>query len=266
MSSASLLPAVTNASSPRASAAKKRKIRKGTFSCWECKKRKTRCELEPGSNATCAFCQRRGLACVSQEYANPADGIGSHEKAKLCNDQRDDDQSRVFRISNLFHHEDCDEEFGIQENITGSPTRRPQSSLLNAGEEPLSNRLLSLFPEPSIATLIMSRGRFSTLPIHLRHDSMQKLSNSILGVQHIAQVSELPSLTDPPVHFARKLIQLALCLQQLEETQSKHLEAQLKEPVAKVAKRYIEIASQNVTSQHALVESLEGVETILLES
>jgi hypothetical protein len=202
---------------------------------------------------------------VSQEFANPADGVWSNGKAQSLDNRKNNKQSRLFRSSNSSHPEDCDEEFGIQEDVTESHVRRPQSSLLDAGEQPLIVRLFSTLPEPTIATLIMSRGRYSKLPIHLRHESMKKVSSFTLGVQQIAQVSELPSLTDPPIHFARKFFQFALCLQQLDETQSQRLEAQFKEPVAKVAKRYVEIASRNVTSQDALVKSLDGVETILLE-
>ncbi|CAM1501244.1 Fc.00g104060.m01.CDS01 [Cosmosporella sp. VM-42] len=46
---------------------KKRKIRKGTTSCWECKKRKTRCEY-PETAGPCVGCQQRGTDCVSQEF------------------------------------------------------------------------------------------------------------------------------------------------------------------------------------------------------
>ncbi|KAJ5424323.1 hypothetical protein N7491_009539 [Penicillium cf. griseofulvum] len=59
------------------SEAKRRKIRKGTKSCWECKKRKTKCVYaEPSSpadadadaDAICIGCQRRESKCVSQEF------------------------------------------------------------------------------------------------------------------------------------------------------------------------------------------------------
>jgi hypothetical protein len=47
---------------------KRRKVRKGTFSCWECKRRKMKCI--PGSLTVfpCKSCQRRGSYCVSQEF------------------------------------------------------------------------------------------------------------------------------------------------------------------------------------------------------
>jgi hypothetical protein len=47
--------------------AKRRKIRKGTRSCWECKRRKIRCIFASSEDVTCLNCQRRRVPCVSQE-------------------------------------------------------------------------------------------------------------------------------------------------------------------------------------------------------
>ncbi|KAJ5809361.1 uncharacterized protein N7503_001579 [Penicillium pulvis] len=46
---------------------KRRKVRKGTQSCWECKRRKVRCNIASRENAICSNCRRRGTACISQE-------------------------------------------------------------------------------------------------------------------------------------------------------------------------------------------------------
>lgn len=51
------------------SEAKRRKLRKGTHSCWECKRRKTKCTFATTSDATCISCRRRGTACVNQEFS-----------------------------------------------------------------------------------------------------------------------------------------------------------------------------------------------------
>ena len=47
--------------------AKRRKVRKGTQSCWECKRRKIRCTFASSEDVTCIGCQRRRATCVSQE-------------------------------------------------------------------------------------------------------------------------------------------------------------------------------------------------------
>ncbi len=56
-------------SSHAQSEAKRRRLRKGTHSCWECKRRKVRCILDPLNDAiTCKGCRRRGSQCISQEF------------------------------------------------------------------------------------------------------------------------------------------------------------------------------------------------------
>ena len=48
---------------------RRRGLRKGTHSCWECKRRKMKCVFDPLVNATaCNGCRRRGSPCVSQEF------------------------------------------------------------------------------------------------------------------------------------------------------------------------------------------------------
>lgn len=49
---------------------KKRKLRKGTQSCWECKRRKSKCTFSRANadEVKCDGCLRRGSPCVSQEY------------------------------------------------------------------------------------------------------------------------------------------------------------------------------------------------------
>ncbi|KAK3997531.1 hypothetical protein QBC44DRAFT_315011 [Cladorrhinum sp. PSN332] len=51
------------------SSAKRRKVRKGTRSCWECKRRKIRCTFTTTGDSVCIGCRRRGATCVSQEFA-----------------------------------------------------------------------------------------------------------------------------------------------------------------------------------------------------
>lgn len=47
---------------------RRRKIRKGTRSCWECKRRKTRCTFSTPSDLMCIGCRRRGTNCLSQDH------------------------------------------------------------------------------------------------------------------------------------------------------------------------------------------------------
>lgn len=47
---------------------KRRKIRKGTQSCWECKRRKTRCTFASPNESVCDGCRSRKVNCISQQF------------------------------------------------------------------------------------------------------------------------------------------------------------------------------------------------------
>ncbi|CAG7951420.1 unnamed protein product [Penicillium nalgiovense] len=49
----------------------RKKIRKGTRSCWQCKHRKVRCIFASDSDQNCKECLARGLPCRSQELPEP---------------------------------------------------------------------------------------------------------------------------------------------------------------------------------------------------
>jgi Fungal Zn(2)-Cys(6) binuclear cluster domain len=48
----------------------RKKMRKGTKSCLECRRRKIRCTFEPGSTAVCKECYARGSTCIDQEHGD----------------------------------------------------------------------------------------------------------------------------------------------------------------------------------------------------
>jgi hypothetical protein len=60
---------------------KRRKVRKGTLSFWECKHCKRRCEFGLVSNSACVYSQGRGLPCISPEIPestiNPTEDLGT---------------------------------------------------------------------------------------------------------------------------------------------------------------------------------------------
>ena len=59
----------------------RRKIRKGTKSCWECKRKKARCIFSADDGDVCDGCKRRGLRCVAQDLPDP--GASSHGGGSL---------------------------------------------------------------------------------------------------------------------------------------------------------------------------------------
>lgn len=68
--------------------AKRRRLRKGTHSCWECKRRKVRCTFASATDAACITCRRRGAKCVGQELPEEPSQV-------------DDSASRIVRVEAL---------------------------------------------------------------------------------------------------------------------------------------------------------------------
>jgi hypothetical protein len=56
--------------------AKRRQIRKGTRSCWDCKRRKVRCTFASDEDTICIPCRRRGATCVSQDQPEEESFVG----------------------------------------------------------------------------------------------------------------------------------------------------------------------------------------------
>jgi hypothetical protein len=81
MNSTNTMTITTTANNSDSHSPKRRKVRKGTQSCWECKRRKAKCSLAaPGGGSgdgVCDGCRRRGSTCLSQEF--PEDPA-SHRK------------------------------------------------------------------------------------------------------------------------------------------------------------------------------------------
>lgn len=57
----------------------RKKMRKGTHSCFECRRRKIRCIFPPDNPDVCSECFARGSKCIDQEHASP-DIIVDHRK------------------------------------------------------------------------------------------------------------------------------------------------------------------------------------------
>jgi hypothetical protein len=76
---------------------KRRKLRKGTQSCWECKRRKVRCLFALETNTTCDNCFRRKTACISQEYVNDVEQPEMPRKKKKVVDM----ETRLSRVEDV---------------------------------------------------------------------------------------------------------------------------------------------------------------------
>lgn len=84
-------------------------MRKGTHSCFECRRRKIRCIFQPENPDVCSECFARGSRCIDQEHVNP----------EIVVDHRKNLRERVSRLEALIDT--------LLEDKTVKPERRSQS-------------------------------------------------------------------------------------------------------------------------------------------
>ncbi|KAI1180137.1 hypothetical protein F4777DRAFT_362965 [Nemania sp. FL0916] len=83
------------------SEAKRRKLRKGTRSCWECKRRKNRCTWFR-DEGNCDGCRARGTRCISQEF--PEETVVAREKRAPVQSDEDRLQRLEALVEELARH------------------------------------------------------------------------------------------------------------------------------------------------------------------
>ncbi|KAL9473903.1 hypothetical protein ACSS6W_008283 [Trichoderma asperelloides] len=224
------------------SAPKRRKIRKGTQSCWECKRRKIRCTFASPTESVCDGCRSRRVKCLSQEY---------HDETRLTSapDKRGSSLDKI--------RSQTDSSFGVKSppvcNYMGSV-----AFINSPGDyDGISQQLLAAWPSQHELEVILNMNISNTFMLFHGVICMPYsdfMSNSLPSLQDVLQ-PPLPG--SHPVLLARRLLMLGMFLQSGSLSSS--------EPQT-VMCRAVETASRLVTSNDDLVSSLEGIECIMMES
>ncbi|CRG82715.1 hypothetical protein PISL3812_00059 [Talaromyces islandicus] len=266
-------PAPGIASKP---AFKRQKVRKGTFSCWECKTRKIKCDLGPDSGTVCSSCHRRGVRCVSQEFVEVGEEKYQHVGRRIdhvedlvnqlvqqrCNASATSPKKTENRRRSLI---DLAQPLDRSRRSLSPSVSTTGQQMLNECCS-LSAYLHSLLPSQLVTMAILKQCNFFRLPFHLMRHRHEKLRSLRPTTERLGQVSKPPPPTAPPTLFAHRLIQIAICLQQLGKIESQQLQSRLNGSADDAARRFVDLASRHVTSHDELMESLEGLETLMLEA
>ncbi|KAK1714437.1 hypothetical protein BDP67DRAFT_401132 [Colletotrichum lupini] len=281
-----------------APAPKRRKLRKGTQSCWECKRRKARCTFSPSTQDICDGCKRRGSDCVSQDVADlpPPPGSNKHIVDRL---------GQVEALVRQLIKSGTESEHRIQdrpvfpagshsriwdERIT--PRRSASPTVLStATSQPhcSESRNHDARAEKTVVPTSTSNSRcivHTSRRNHL-HAASRCMAKSILAIpvetsQIIravictrispnpstlplsAALLQLPPTGSHPVLIARSLLILASFLQGMPYSAAHHLE-KLSTSWHNMMSRAVKTAHDLVTCKDDLVDSLEGIECIMLE-
>ncbi|CAI7632557.1 unnamed protein product [Penicillium bialowiezense] len=245
---------------------KRRKVRKGTSSCWDCKNRKKRCEFESDSKSGCVSCRRRGIPCISQASAHTADDEHNGYEGVSQHIDRVEDLVRQ-----LVHQRGARSQERNHRQVVSRPVffnASRHSTLKSISHERMSRSssltgyLNSVLPAPHIAAIIFNSNKQYNAPLQILQGL--RLDEESAERQGMPKSDIFPTMH--PVSFARRLIKLALCLQELDEKGSEQLCSDLGESTLSIARRWFQVATGHVMTQDYLVSSLDGLETLLLQS
>lgn len=247
---------------------KRRKIRKGTQSCWECKRRKIRCIFTAPSDAVCDGCRRRGTTCISQEFQDEpsragqvVDRLGRIEAMVERLTRKVDHHTEILSSSssalNLRKGPDLSE--GLQ---TSTPTVNTPKEVPKYHD--LSSQLVAAWPSQRDLNLILS------LPSSVL-DVLQNFTCTLYSAppdQNTSSPRDILQLPPPgshPVLIARKLLLLGSFLQGIRPSYQ-HIDGLSLSFRDTLMFRMIETAHNQVTHDDDLVDSIEGIECLLTES
>jgi hypothetical protein len=240
---------------------KKRKLRKGATSCWECKRRKARCVLLKNDDKECVGCRNRDVVCVSQAE-------GDEMELREQGDVRIS-RTRLERVEAML--EDLTKEMKSKSRSKGGDEISDQDNTCEDAVLPkvlpppvdlttISTTLYSLLPSKEQAYSLCSSKNF--IPCFFQ----QLLTRDylFLSVSDSApltgtDVAQLPPPTAHPVLIAQKLLMYA-CLTQYhpETSHASHWAAE--------ATRMATAAIDLVTTKDTLMLNAEGPECLMMEA
>ncbi|CAI7570618.1 unnamed protein product [Penicillium glandicola] len=79
----------------------RKRMRKGTRSCTECRRRKIRCTFHPSRPAVCNECRSRGMKCVDQEHTVITPPSSGYQRNSQIGEQPYSLRERVAHLENL---------------------------------------------------------------------------------------------------------------------------------------------------------------------
>ncbi|KOS40756.1 hypothetical protein ACN38_g8384 [Penicillium nordicum] len=79
----------------------RKRMRKGTRSCTECRRRKIRCTFHPNRPDVCNECRSRGMKCVDQEHAVITPPLSGYHRNSQIGEQPYSLRERVAHLENL---------------------------------------------------------------------------------------------------------------------------------------------------------------------
>ncbi|KAI0858899.1 hypothetical protein F4860DRAFT_283174 [Xylaria cubensis] len=292
-------------SPPTQAGVKRRKIRKGTRSCWECKRRKNKCTWS-GNEEKCDGCYHRRTRCITQEYpeehvlhegrgASKTDnrlqrlealveelsrkvtsGNASRDR-QLLPDDSDEPQPPASTSSGPIAAE-LSSEPSAANDLANPRLHTARSNISEDGAMRMTSALLPFLTEPTYRTAgSLIHALVAAWPSKDQHDAILRsdagslhpaLAATCSGFRTSPSPKDLLQLPPPgttPVAIARKLLVLGTYLQVI----SSQFENRVTGPGSKyqaVSSRAFETVSRLITHNDNFPESIEIIECLIIES
>ncbi|KAL2203730.1 hypothetical protein CC79DRAFT_1070349 [Sarocladium strictum] len=285
-----------------------RKLRKGTHSCQQCRRRKAKCVFDAAAaSRACVGCTSRGLECHSQIRSAVPDET-THPGSTAGEDAAEDLTDRLARLEQLIssmassgdpsnatapvnsatthpeqvfasppstsgssiNYQDILDSSVVQNARTVTASDKsfflpgtslagsifgssPMGQTFSVAQNPISAQLYALLPPEATSSLLISNGPSMFLGPHGPGS-------------HAAEIRP----TDHPTLIARRLMMLALCLQQLPSSFDISAltfhEINGPKDSCTIIRNWLQNVSSLVTSDDSLISNAEGVETLILQA
>ncbi|KAI0105633.1 hypothetical protein F4776DRAFT_657856 [Hypoxylon sp. NC0597] len=248
---------------------RRRKIRKGTQSCWECKRRKIRCTFAAPTDAICDGCKSRQTTCISQEFDDEVirgRKLDRVSRMELLVEQLVK-QSNVDLPGTLNRdepHQDKVLQPVLSPSIAIATYSSDIDSQVNSDLDRLSHELLAIWPSQHDLDLILSVPIGASVLLHglVCQPYSRLVSSQVTSPRLLLQP---PSRGSHPILIARKLLLLSSLLQGIPPCSVSELIG-LSSDYSVIMSRLFNTATKLVTSHDELISSVEGVECVMIES
>lgn len=228
---------------------KQRKVRKGTRSCWECKRRKVRCSFSAvNDNSTvCVACRRRRTPCVSQEFLEDYAPPSSSEVGP-------DHESTANLISEptalLTPESSRGSTYDDHQALSGVHKLAELSKTLHA----------ALPTQVDIDTICKTTSACFLVILQLHTRSREELDHDEDRLKR--QVADTPPENTHPIILARHMLLLANLLQVIH---ADNRNIRMSEPPQTIMDRLLDTVTALVMTKESLVATVDGIQCVLLE-
>ncbi|KAJ4247136.1 hypothetical protein NW762_013274 [Fusarium torreyae] len=278
---------------------KRRKVRKGTRSCWECRRRKIKCQFTNEDDPICIGCLQRETSCISQEYVpTPSsapsqdkrlaqrlgrleelmeklvDGTETPQQKKTAIPSPSDSEDPPFRrftqhTVDVFDPSVVDnaQQITALESETPDPSpivtrQTAQYPTRSAKHANVAAQLHALFPSQQILYAISQQSPGARFVLAAFYSQQDQIDGKPEPLSSLAQI---PPVTSHPAILAKRLLQLAVCLQQMPPFFDGSSLGLSKSP-RETMEEWVAATGRLVTSDDDFVGCLEGLECLILQS